>query len=157
MDIEWAHAMAPGASIVVLCATPEMTGTNRGTWYEDIPLGIATLAGLPGMSVISASYGWYYDYYGNPAIERTWDSTILQPALAAHPNVSVFAASGDHGADPELIYPSASPEVVSVGGTSLYLNANNTYNSEVGWNLGSDSWDPTLASGGGYSQAFPIP
>ena len=26
---------------------------------------------------------------------RHWDSTILQPALAAHPNVSFFAASGD--------------------------------------------------------------
>ena len=54
LDIEWAHAMAPGASIVVLCAIPD-----RNNYYEDIPLGIATLAGLPGVSVVSASYGWY--------------------------------------------------------------------------------------------------
>ena len=35
--------------------------------------------------------------------------------------MSFFASSGDSGADSGLIYPSASPEVVSVGGTSLYL------------------------------------
>ena len=52
LDIEWAHAMAPGASIVVLCATPDASN-----YYEDIPLGIATLAGLPGVSVVSVSYG----------------------------------------------------------------------------------------------------
>ena len=56
LDIEWAHAMAPAASIVVLSATPD-----SANYSEDIPQGIATLAGLPGVSVVSASYGVYLD------------------------------------------------------------------------------------------------
>ena len=60
------------------------------------------------------------------SLEQTWDSTIIQPALAANPNVSVFAASGDDGAEFGLIYPSASPEVVSVGGTSLFVTPSGT-------------------------------
>ena len=81
--------MAPGASIVVLCATP-----GPHDYFEDIPLGIATLAGLPGVSVISVSYGWYFDCFGQETLEQSWDSTIIQPALAANPDVSVFAAAG---------------------------------------------------------------
>ncbi len=106
------------------------------------------------MSVISASYGWYYDFYGNPGIEQSWDANIIQPALAANPNVSVFAASGDDAAGFGIIYPSASPEVVAVGGTSLYVNANGTYNSETGWGIPGY---PYFGSGGGYSQAFSDP
>ena len=51
--------MAPGASIVVLCAMPD-----PANYFEDIPQGMATLAGLPGVSVVSVSYGWFLDYYG---------------------------------------------------------------------------------------------
>jgi hypothetical protein len=149
LDIEWAHAMAPAANIVVLCATPDSSN-----YYEDIPLGIATLAGLPGISVISVSYGWFLDDFGQETLEQNWDSTIIQPALAANPGVSVFAASGDDGTAYGLIYPSASPEVVSVGGTSLYLNANGTYSSESGWGIPNY---PYYGSGGGYSQAFAQP
>ena len=54
LDIEWAHAMAPQASIVVLSATPDFNNFN-----EDIVQGMATLAGLPGVSVVSASYETY--------------------------------------------------------------------------------------------------
>ena len=108
---------------------------------------MATLAGLPGVSVVSVSYGWFLDAFGQESLERTWDSTILQPAIAAHPNVSFFASSGDSGAGFGLIYPAASPEVVSVGGTSLNLTASGQWSSEVGWG----------GSGGGYSQAFAIP
>ena len=80
--------MAPGANIDVLCATPEPP------YYEDIVQGMATLAGLPGVSVVSASYGYFLDYFGQESLEQTWDSTILQPAIAAHPNVSFFAVVG---------------------------------------------------------------
>ncbi len=142
LDIEWAHAMAPAASIVVLCAVPE-----PNNYYEDIPLGIATLAGLPGVSVISASYAWYLDDFGVESLEQSWDSTIIAPALAANPNVSVFAATGDNGAYYGATYPSSSPEVVGVGGTSLYLTPGGQWSEELGWDEG----------GGGYSQAFTLP
>ncbi len=142
LDIEWAHAMAPAAKIVVLCATPD-----SANYYEDIPLGMATLAGLPGVSVVSASYGYFLDLFGQESLEQSWDTTILQPAIAANPNVSFFAASGDDAAYYGVIYPSASPEVVSVGGTSLYVTGSGQWSSEVGW----------ADSGGGYSQAFAEP
>ena len=46
--------------------------------------------------------------------------------------MTFVASTGDYGtADPE--YPAFSPNVVAVGGTSLYLNADNSYNSETGW------------------------
>ena len=57
------------------CAVPD-----ANNYYEDIPLGIATLAGLPGISVISASYAWYLDYFGVESLEQSWDSTIIGPA-----------------------------------------------------------------------------
>ena len=75
LDIEWAHAMAPGASIVVLSATPD-----SDNFFEDIPLGVATLAGLPGVSVVSASYAWFLDFFGVENLEQSWDSTIIEPA-----------------------------------------------------------------------------
>ena len=142
LDIESAHAMAPGASIVVLCATPDFDNYN-----DDIVQGMATLAGLPGVSVVSASYDIYLDAYGQESLEQTWDSTILAPAAAANPQVSFFAASGDYASFSGLAYPSASPEVVSVGGTTLNLSSTGQWASETGW----------FGSGGGYSQAFTEP
>jgi hypothetical protein len=140
LDIEWAHAMAPAANIIVLSAVPQTTS-------EDVPLGIATLAGLPGVTVISASYGQFMDALGQVALEQSFDSTIIQPALAANPNVSVFASSGDQGAMFGLAYPAASPEVVSVGGTSLFVTPSGQWSSEIGW----------FGSGGGFSLAFALP
>jgi hypothetical protein len=151
LDIEWAHAMAPLASIVVLCTTPDPSAD-----YEDVPLGIATLAGLPNVSVISVSYGVGLDAAGLESVEQSWDSTIIQPALADHAGVSVFAASGDAGAGAGLIYPSASPEVVSVGGTSLDLGASGHYLNETGYGNGTLS-GKFGGSGGGYSSAFALP
>ena len=72
LDIEWAHAMAPGASIVVLCATPD-----PANFYDDIPQGMATLAGLPGMSVVSSSYGVDLEYAGLGSVELAFENSYL--------------------------------------------------------------------------------
>jgi hypothetical protein len=70
--------------------------------------------------------------------------------------VSFVASTGDFGtADPE--YPAFSPNVVAIGGTSLYLNADGTYNSEVGWGYYSSAVGGFIASGGGLSQFEPQP
>ena len=59
-------------------------------------------------------------------------------AFSTCPGVTFVASTGDYGAaDPE--YPAFSPNVVAVGGTSLTLNADNSYNSETGWGYHSDS------------------
>ena len=49
--------MAPGASIVVLCADPVQSPKLRRRFFDEVPAGMATLAGLPGVSVVSVSYG----------------------------------------------------------------------------------------------------
>ena len=65
------------------------------------------------------------------ADEASYDSVFNVPG------VTFVASTGDYGAaDPE--YPAFSPNVVAVGGTSLTLNADNSYNSETGWGYYSD-------------------
>ena len=53
--------------------------------------------------------------------------------------ITFIAASGDNGT---VEYPSASPNVLSVGGTTLNLSSSGSYGSETAW----------FDSGGGYSQ-----
>jgi hypothetical protein len=67
------------------------------------------------------------------ATERSMDSHFLATG------VTFLAASGDSGAG--VNYPAASPNVISVGGTSLTLNAQQNYESEASWS----------GSGGGVS------
>lgn len=67
------------------------------------------------------------------------------------PGVTFVASTGDHGAaHPQ--YPAFSPNVVAVGGTSLTLNADNSYNNETGWGSYCDSQGIFIGSGGGISQ-----
>ena len=126
---------------------PTITRTSRK--------GMATLAGLPGVSVVSASYGCVLDTLGQEGPRSRLGSTILGPALAANPDVSFFASSGDSGASYGLIYPSASPEVVSVGGTSLFLNAKNSGAAKPAG--ATATWRFFGGSGGGLQPAFAVP
>ncbi len=93
LDIEWAHAMAPGASIDVLSGVPDPAND-----YDDISKGMATLAGLPGMSVVTASYGYDYEDRDLGSVEQSFEDEYLAPAAADHKYVTFFAASGDSGA-----------------------------------------------------------
>jgi hypothetical protein len=138
IDVEWAHAIAPGAKIdVIECSSNLYTGAQ-------------TAAGLPGVSVVSMSFGTPEAETSN---ENSLDSIFTTPS--GHQPVTFLAASGDTGAPGG--YPAYSPNVVAVGGTTLILNANNTIQRETGWSTGSDagtSWQNAsqLASGGGVSQ-----
>ena len=72
------------------------------------------------------------------------------------PGVTFVASTGDYGAaDPE--YPAFSPNVVAVGGTSLTLNANGSYNSETAWDSDANSPGTSIGSGGGISLYEPEP
>ena len=72
------------------------------------------------------------------------------------PGVTFVASTGDYGAaDPE--YPAYSPNVVAVGGTSLTLNGDDSYNSETGWGYDSASLGTFIGSGGGISLYEPEP
>jgi subtilase family serine protease len=130
LDVEWAHAMAPAANILLV----EANSANDSDLYTAVQYA----ASQPGVAVVSMSWGGS-EYSG----ETSDDSVFTTPA--GHPGVVFVASSGDSGAPPE--YPAISPNVLSVGGTSLYLNSSNNWSSETDWS----------GSGGGISAYEPLP
>ena len=124
LDVEWAHAMAPAASIMLVEAD------SAG---DDDLLAAVTYAAAHA-NVVSMSWG------GSEFSGETEDDSDFDQA-----GVAFVASSGDDGAP--ISWPAASPNVLSVGGTALTLDANNNWSSEVGWS----------GSGGGPSAYEPQP
>jgi Domain of unknown function (DUF4214)/SdrD B-like domain len=120
LDVEWSHALAPAANIVVVQA---------GT---DLLTAVQTAASLPGVSVVSISFG-----VADSLEQLITDRIFTTPT--GHQGVTFFASSGDSGAP--SIYPSDSPNVVAVGGTTLNLDDAGNILSETAWS----------GSGGGTS------
>ena len=143
-DVEWAHAIAPGASIDLI----ECNETSSNAQVPDDYIGAMTAAGLPGVSVVSMSFS-AAEWSGETKLEA--DFTTPEE----HQGVTFLGSTGDYGSPAR--YPATSPNVVAVGGTSLYLNPDNSYNDETGWSTGSDSFAPTRAGAGGTSAYEPVP
>ncbi len=142
LDVEWVHAAAPGAQIILVEANSQS--------LEDLMSTAATAASQPGVSVVSMSWGFAEGQAVFAADEAAYDSTFNVPG------VTFVAGTGDYGAaDPE--YPAFSPNVLAVGGTSLNLNADGSYNSETGWGYNSSSAGEFIGSGGGISLYEPEP
>jgi hypothetical protein len=127
LDVEWAHAIAPGAKIVVVEA--------RSDSFQDMMVAVNTARSLPGVSVVSMSWGM-----SESPSQTAYDGLFTTPT--GHTGVTFVAASGDGGTASGAEWPSSSPNVVAVGGTSLFVTANGTYAGESAWGL----------SGGGYSR-----
>jgi hypothetical protein len=141
LDVEWAHAIAPKANIVLVeAASDNVDPTGKPT---DLLSAVQYAATRTGASTVSMSWGV-------PEVpgETSWDSVFTTPG------VTFVAASGDSGAG--TTWPAVSPNVVSVGGTTLRLTSSNTIASETGWGNGSWSWY-FGGSGGGISQYEPLP
>ncbi len=135
LDVEWAHAVAPGANILLFEA--------NSASYADLVSSAANYArGVAGVTVVSMSFG-ATEFSG----ETTYDSIFTTPG--GHAGVTFVASTGDTGAPG--IYPAYSPNVLAVGGTTLSTDSQGNYISETGWSLGSDWWNTSLASGGGTS------
>ena len=117
LDVEWAHSVAPKASIVLLEAN---SSSNR-----DLFTAVDTARNLPGVSVVSMSWGSSGDYAG----ENAADSYFTTPTGRA--GVTFVASTGDSGTPGG--YPAYSPNVLAVGGTTLQIDANNQYAGESGW------------------------
>jgi hypothetical protein len=112
LDVEWAHAVAPGANIVLVEA--------NSSSISDLMTAVQTAANLSGVSAVSMSWG-ANEFSG----ETSYDSYFSKAGVA------FIGAAGDSGAPP--IYPAASPNVLAVGGTTLTLNSQNNWSSETGW------------------------
>lgn len=113
LDIEWAHAMAPNAKIVLV----EAASNSSANLYaaQDVAATIA------GAQQCSNSWGG-----GESSSETSSDSHFN------HAGVTYFVSSGDTGGVQN--YPAASPNVVAVGGTSLFVDGSGHRTSETVWN-----------------------
>jgi hypothetical protein len=153
LDVEWAHAVAPGASIIVYNAAYEPDDATAS--FENLLEAMQQASQLPGVSVVTLSYG-----EPEPAIAASGLDEQSFDADFNTPDVTFLAAAGDsgiYGDGGRLVaanYPSASPNVVSVGGTSIVIDSAGDYpgtgtSGEVAWGDGTNSGSANGGGGGG--------
>ncbi len=141
LDVEWAHALAPAAKIVLVEATSD---SNANLMHA-----VDTARNYAGVSVVSISWG---STENSSAASN--DGHFVTPA--GHIGVTFVVSSGDNGAFDSgtstrtVDYPASSPNVVAAGGTTLNVSSNGTYISEQGWGSGTSSF-ANGGSGGGIS------
>jgi subtilase family serine protease len=118
LDVEWAHAIAPGAKILLVEA--------RSNSFTNL---------LAAEDYAKAHSQYVSNSWGGSEFsgETSYDSHFVRTG------VSFFFSSGDSGTPAE--YPSASRNVISVGGTTLHFSSSGAFLSETGWS----------GSGGGCS------
>jgi subtilase family serine protease len=128
LDVEWAHAIAPNAKILLVEAkTP--SGAN-------LLSAIDYAATRKDAVAVSMSWG---------GSEFSDEATLDSHFSAAASGTAFFASSGDEGTGAS--WPAASPYVIGVGGTSLEVATSGTFISESAWS----------GSGGGVSAYEPEP
>ncbi|GAB3491946.1 S53 family peptidase [Flexivirga lutea] len=128
LDIQWAHAVAPGAKIALVVAANDHGSSldNAVRYAVDNKLGNA----------LSMSYGEAENLiHGNSAQQSQVHKTF---AKAAAQGMSVFASSADAGSDNGAGYenfalPAADPLVTAVGGTNLYVGSGLAEPRETVW------------------------
>lgn len=131
LDVEWAHAIAPGAKILLVEAR-----SANGT---DLMNAINWAKTQTGVVAVSMSWGGS-EYAG----ESSYDSVFSEPGVA------FFAAAGDSGSGVE--WPAVSKNVIGVGGTTLNMNGN-TVSSETAWSGsggGISRYEPKPSYQNGY-------
>jgi subtilase family serine protease len=109
LDVQWAHAIAPLARIILVEAASAADGDIQGA---------IALAGKLGASVVSMSFG-AGEFSGQSARDR-----LFQAA-----GVSYVASTGDKGRG--VSWPAVSAQVLGVGGTTLAASGGSR--SETGW------------------------
>ncbi len=171
LDVEYAHAIAPGANIL-LVETP-VSETEGVTGFPQIIEAENYVLEHHLGDVISQSFSaTEQTFTGLGQISRYHLRSAYVQAAKEKDGPTILAASGDSGAaDVELdgttyythrvtSWPDSDPLVTGVGGTELVAGKGSTYTS-VAWN---DTYDPHLgggtvpfATGGGLSVLFSRP
>jgi subtilase family serine protease len=118
LDIQWAHAMAPKAKIILV----EANSANLSDMFAAVSLaGSLVTAGSGGQVSLSWGAG---EFLGETSSDSTFTGS----------NVVYFAAAGD---SPGTSYPAVSPNVVAVGGASISRNkTTGSYVSQSAWSSG---------------------
>ncbi len=124
LDVEWVHALAPLAKIIL------MEGDSAG--FSDLFSGAAAYAGQHDLgSVVTMSFG-SGEFNGETSFQNLFNASGVSFLESTGDNGS----TGSGGVDRNSGFAGFLPNVVAVGGTSLSLNSNGTYNSESGWSGG---------------------
>ncbi len=129
LDVEWAHALAPRATILLVEAASSSS--------TDLLAAVDVARTYPGVGAISMSWGG-----GEFTTEGSNDSHFTTPAghiggfsFPGKPRplaggITFVAASGDNGS---VEWPAASPNVLAVGGTTLRTDSAGNYLGESSW------------------------
>ena len=113
LDVQWAHATAPLARIVLINAPDPSTTSFTAA---------VTLANSMGPGIVTMSFG---------APEGNWTTSVN--SVFGGSGMTYLASTGDSGASVQ--WPAVSPNVVAVGGTSLTYSGSGT-RSESAWTYG---------------------
>ncbi|MDQ2886184.1 MAG: S53 family peptidase [Chloroflexota bacterium] len=155
LDLEVLLGLAPHANALVYEGADPSTSS-----FNDV---LSQIVNDNKAQVVSIS--WEAECESNAALGGEWQTVDAMLKQGAAQGMSFFAASGDAGAydckdtNLQVGVPASDPYVTSVGGTTLTVNADNTYQSEVGW---SDIYDNLhgemgTGSGGGISSYWTMP
>lgn len=138
LDVEWAHAIAPEAHLLLVEARTASLG--------DLLSAVNYARRRPG--VVAVSMSWGGDEFG---AESLLDSIFTTPAghiggFNMRGGVTFITASGDDGAPAG--WPAVSPDVLVVGGTTLHTAPGGKYLGETGWSGsgGGPAWFENTAS-----------
>ncbi|HEV2360961.1 MAG TPA: S53 family peptidase [Acidimicrobiales bacterium] len=175
LDVEYSHAIAPDANIILVetpvSETVGAAGFKQIVAAENYVISNKAALGITGGAVISQSFGTAEQTFGSGfASKIAAFRSAYQAAQTA--GVTVLAASGDDGATgcsnaatPCSLYshrvnswPSSDPLVTSVGGLQFSISTTTPFHqtaAPVVWNDGSPLFGG--AGGGGDSAAFTIP
>jgi subtilase family serine protease len=172
LDVESVHDMAPKADVNFVA--------GKSCQDVDLASADAKIVNKKLANIASNSFGEPYD---DATIQNVWDQ-IFQAGAAE--GIGFLFSSGDSGyedpsaEDPgsdqiQVDYPTSSPWVTSVGGTSVAIGSSNNWQWEIPWGTLNDplaadgtSWTYTPpppynadtydgSGGGGVSTAYPQP
>jgi subtilase family serine protease len=171
LDVEWSHAIAPGANILLVETATQESGSGGG--FPQYMQGIDYVVRHDLGDVVSQSYSLPEANFGSPSVIRRMRYAYRR---AASHRVTVLAATNDNGVSGGLPtssgyythrvvqWPATDPLVTAVGGTRLDLDATGRRLApDAPWN---DTWQPVAALGpvphpwassGGLSTVFTRP
>jgi subtilase family serine protease len=140
LDVETIVSLAPSTQLYMYLF-PDLSDTH----IED---GYNRAVSDNAVDVVNSSFGGCET--GDVSFDESIDKIVAQGAAKG---MTFSASSGDQGSAPPgckapaVNAPASTPDVVGVGGTSLFVNNNGSYNSEAAWS----------GSGGGVSKVWAIP
>jgi subtilase family serine protease len=160
LDVEAVHGMAPAAKIVYVGAPNN---------YRDLDAAMNHVVDQHLAQIVTNSYGYATELLP-PGYVKPFEDTLIQ---AAAEGIGVYFSSGDTGDETARFgfatteWPTSSPWVTAVGGTSLGVGQANTRVLETGWGTSDYSCNATTlacsrtgwlyGAGGGVSRLFPEP